>query len=460
MATGARNPSRKSGEWAVGSGKKGPGGEKRPFIRRFLAPILIATAALAYGAISYLRPGLLSGGGGDSADSAGPLAPLPRAVQPPPDGRYDRLPLPPGPAAAAALTPSDDGKRRPVVAVSSKEEAAAKVREMLEAFKGNDRARQVEAVETVGSLAASGDVARDALVGAIPDAPPALLNEIIEQAEKRGWKEAVPPLARRVRLDGTRTGRKAFFALGRFGTPEARGTLRALAADPSSPAGALAWHALTLCADGDDLEPALAVMDGPPSPAQEWAAEVVGRLCAAPACRERVEKFLSERVSVTGEKEKMKSCGMLLAKLPADDFFRFAEVLAAHRDGEVRAAALAAIGRSRAGGAKLTMALLNDPDPTVRTSCMVALKSEPRFEAIPALVKIMAADRNYADLARGALEAAFGLDLGGHPSAWKLFIESGAREGDPGRRKAFEEAQAKRLAEARKAGPDGDADNR
>ena len=451
MATGSDNPSRKSGDWAGVSGKKKPPGDGKPVLRRFLAPILIVAGAVVYAAVSYFRPDLVGMGDSGSADSARPLVPLPRETRPPPDGRYDRVPVAPGAKSAVAASPVGEERRRPAAAVASKEEAAAKVREMLDAFKGSDREKQVEAVETVVDLAASGDVAREALVGAIPEAPPALLNEIIEQVEKHGWKEAVPPLAGRVKRDGVKAGRKAFFALGRFGTPEARAVLRAMAADPSSQAGGLAWRALALCAAEEDLEPALAAMGGRPGPATEGAAELLGRLYALPACKERIEKFIEERVSATGDKAQMRACAMLLAKLPPENAFRFAEVLAAHKDGEVRAAALAALGRSRSGGPKLTMALLNDPDPAVRASCLAALKSAPCLDAVPALVKIMAADPNSANLARGALEAAFGRDLGGHPAAWRLFLESGAKEGDPGRRKAFEEAQAKRLAEAEKA---------
>jgi hypothetical protein len=432
----------------VGTAAKKPKGGGKPPAKQLLAAGLIVVAAAAYTVFAMLRPAPRDEESAEAA--AGPLAPRPRAAEAPPSAS--------GRAAPTAISRTADGgaagkaaiRTRRIINVSSAEEANGKVREILAAFESGDAGRRSDALDSVESLAEAGKFAVEPLIKAIPVAPPALLNAILEQADRRGWKEAAPFIVERIGRDGEKAGSYAFLVLGRLGTDEGRACLRKLAGNPASPASGMAWRGLSLCATEKDLEPALAAIENA-SPPPAGAIETVARLCSLPSCTEKVEKFLEGKVSASGDAARMKAYAAMLEKLPSERFFRFLEVLAAHQEPSVRTLALSAMAANQMGKEKIIMALANDPDRSVKAACIAALKRAPCAEAAPALVKIMAEDPNLANLAQDALCAAFGIDLGGNARAWKLFIESGAKENDPGRRRAFEEAQAKRQAEAQKA---------
>ena len=296
------------------------------------------------------------------------------------------------------------------------------------------------------ALCEMGPLALELLPAAIASASEEALPFVAMACVRLKAENTVPALIARIEKDGAAAGFDVFRALGTFGTREARNFAMSLlkAKDPSLQR--MGWEAYALCKD-IDLEFLFKGLDLGNEIQRNGSIQGLAKLVQNP---ELIEKFKEQFGLALKDKEGKARYpyAEALSRMPPAPFEGLLTLLLFDQDPVMRVWAVKGFSRDKQTSRQVVNTLNNpsERDPQVIQACLDALVETPNFDAVPRLIVAMNSKTDFQRYhqARSALKAAFGMDMGEHAPAWSVWIAQGERSKDPGRRRAFEEAQKRR----------------
>lgn len=389
-----------------------------------------------------------------------PVAQKPPAFVPPqPDSREGQpaagntLPAAEPPNAAHSLTSAaEQVAERYSTPVSSKEEAHGRFDELIKIFEGESLPEKKAAYRAL--LAMKGQIAGE-IPAAITKASSKVLPWLAQACGEWKLQAAARPLITTADKKGANAGYEVFRAIGDIGDRDCRNYAMKLLKDKDIRLRGMGWEAFAKCPTAADLEFLYAGIEKGDAIEKKWSRVALGKLAEDPEAQTKVLERLAKDLSTRQGKDKL-PFAETLAEFPPLLVQDQLSPLLSDTEPALRAAAVRGLGRHEIVVQRLNYSFQQEEDASVLRVYLKAYANYPEYEVIPHILKVFA-DRKYGMgdrmLAKDALVAAFGVDMGRHPVTWEIWLGAGESEGDRGRRNVFAQERERRRREREAGNP-------
>jgi hypothetical protein len=276
----------------------------------------------------------------------------------------------------------------------------------------------------------------DVLANAIDAASPKVLSWLTDAALGRKCAKAVPPLVRQINKAKENADPVIVRQLGQFKTKDAHDALARMCGSDNAKIRGMGWDGLVACVEGTDLkliEKELSRGAG----AAPGASDALATLATNPELTRSIEEMLDRELRVRDGADAL-PYAQALAKMPASDFKFLMRDLIRKNDPNLRALGVKGLARDPANTLEIADYLKHEKAPQVVEAGIEVYAQNPSYQAVPRLLEYMASNvPSFQTKARKALVNTFGVDQGPYAHFWKVWMDSGKYDNDPGREKVF-----------------------